>query len=663
MTQKTLSILGAIKKKIENFDRNSKSNAQDLSSEFDYVISNKSSSSSNQIPANNNSNNSQDTNSESKTSTSENHQSITDQKNVKDITSNNLVESSNLNDQITNQTNPDLSLNAVNSLENLDIDYDEIIEEYEDLMNDEEIDGGQTLKIVNDNIDNKDLQPNFTNHQQTNDNSTSIDKDTKNLINQQNDFNFSNELNFEDEKLFLTNQTNTMNNVQRKIKDNDDLNFNIEIPSLGDFADNKSLYSKISSAKTNAKSTKDDTTNIPSVDQTIPNLSLTNEEKSEHLSNESLNLDFDLNFTDHPSEEDHSIESDLNISNSTESLDFSMGFNQQNNIPISTINDNKKTQENTNVNSDLVKKKEMVIDFENELLTQSQANDNLTKQHEEKSDLGSQNNNSDYLKTNDINNNNSSEISSFLNYQDDDLESATAKIFGDVKNYDKIENISTKIDINSKEDITSQNYQNKINLVDNFQSNIDQVDSNNSSQVKSSQLKFEDNSNSIDPNIIVNKNYSDNSHSVSNQKNFFDTNNNSSSTDIFNFNNEISSANKFNTQENYELFTNVNLINQSSNNQNSAVSINENNNPNQYQFNVSKPLIDENVILKTNQEISKLISTKEIINGVSNFMESSYPIEIAVQLMEPKLEQWLNENLGAIVEKIVREEISKIISK
>ena len=662
MTQKTLSILGAIKKKIENLDRNSKSNAQDLSSEFDYVISNKSSSSSNQIPANNNSSNSQDANSESKTSTSENNQSITGQQNVKDITSNNSSETSNLNDQKTNQTNLDSSLNAINSDENLDIDYDEIIEEYEDLINDEDIDGGQTLKIVNDNIDNKDLEPNFTNHQQTNDNSTALDKDPKNLNNQQNDFNFSNELIFEDEKLSLTNQTNTMNNPQRKIKDNEDLNFNIEIPSLGDFADNKSLYSKISSAKNNVKSTKDDATNIPSVDQAIPNLSLTTEEKSEHISNESLNLDFDLNFSDHPNEEDHPIESDLQISNSSDSLDFSMGFNQ-NNIPTSTINDNKKTQENINEDSNLVKKKEMVIDFENELLTQSQANDNLTKQEDEKSDLGNQNNNLDYQKTNDINNINTTDTSSYLTYQDDDLESATAKIFGDVKNYDKIENISTKIDINSKEDITSPNNQNKINPVDNFQSNINQVDSNNSSEVKSNQLKFEDNSNSIDPNNIANKNYLNNSYSVSNQKNFFDVSNNSSSTDIFNFNNEVSSVNNLNTQANYELFTNVNLIDQKSNNQNSAVSINGNNNPSQYQFNVSKPLIDENVILKTNQEISKLISTKEIINGVSNFMESSYPIEIAVQLMEPKLEQWLNENLGAIVEKIVREEISKMISK
>jgi cell pole-organizing protein PopZ len=31
--------------------------------------------------------------------------------------------------------------------------------------------------------------------------------------------------------------------------------------------------------------------------------------------------------------------------------------------------------------------------------------------------------------------------------------------------------------------------------------------------------------------------------------------------------------------------------------------------------------------------------------------------------MEPKLEKWMNENLSSIVEKIVREEISKIIPK
>lgn len=37
--------------------------------------------------------------------------------------------------------------------------------------------------------------------------------------------------------------------------------------------------------------------------------------------------------------------------------------------------------------------------------------------------------------------------------------------------------------------------------------------------------------------------------------------------------------------------------------------------------------------------------------------------ELAVQLMEPKLEKWLNDHLANLVEEIVREEIKKIIPK
>jgi cell pole-organizing protein PopZ len=35
--------------------------------------------------------------------------------------------------------------------------------------------------------------------------------------------------------------------------------------------------------------------------------------------------------------------------------------------------------------------------------------------------------------------------------------------------------------------------------------------------------------------------------------------------------------------------------------------------------------------------------------------------KIAIEAMMPKIEEWLNNNLSELVEKIVREEISKII--
>ena len=67
--------------------------------------------------------------------------------------------------------------------------------------------------------------------------------------------------------------------------------------------------------------------------------------------------------------------------------------------------------------------------------------------------------------------------------------------------------------------------------------------------------------------------------------------------------------------------------------------------------------------MQSSNSIQKLLDAKSMMTGISNFMKTPYPIEIAVQLMEPKLEKWMNENLAQIVEKIVKEEISKIIPK
>jgi cell pole-organizing protein PopZ len=74
-------------------------------------------------------------------------------------------------------------------------------------------------------------------------------------------------------------------------------------------------------------------------------------------------------------------------------------------------------------------------------------------------------------------------------------------------------------------------------------------------------------------------------------------------------------------------------------------------------------LLQDDVIMQSSNSIQKLLDAKSMMTGISNFMKTPYPIEIAVQLMEPKLEKWMNENLAQIVEKIVKEEISKIIPK
>jgi cell pole-organizing protein PopZ len=61
--------------------------------------------------------------------------------------------------------------------------------------------------------------------------------------------------------------------------------------------------------------------------------------------------------------------------------------------------------------------------------------------------------------------------------------------------------------------------------------------------------------------------------------------------------------------------------------------------------------------------IKKLVDAKNVVSGVTSFSKSEAFGDIASQLMEPRLEKWLNENLPALVEKIVREEIKKIIPK
>ncbi|OFW81418.1 MAG: hypothetical protein A2887_03860 [Alphaproteobacteria bacterium RIFCSPLOWO2_01_FULL_40_26] len=74
-------------------------------------------------------------------------------------------------------------------------------------------------------------------------------------------------------------------------------------------------------------------------------------------------------------------------------------------------------------------------------------------------------------------------------------------------------------------------------------------------------------------------------------------------------------------------------------------------------------MISEETAIKTTESIKKLIDAKNVVSGITSFSQSPMLQELAVQLLEPKLERWLNENLTQLVEKIVREEIKKIIPK
>jgi len=83
-------------------------------------------------------------------------------------------------------------------------------------------------------------------------------------------------------------------------------------------------------------------------------------------------------------------------------------------------------------------------------------------------------------------------------------------------------------------------------------------------------------------------------------------------------------------------------------------------------FSTSTPqpkIISEDTLRQTSDSVKKLIDAKNMIGGISTFSQSPMLAELAVQLMEPKLEKWCTENLSQLVEKVVREEIKKLIPK
>jgi hypothetical protein len=78
---------------------------------------------------------------------------------------------------------------------------------------------------------------------------------------------------------------------------------------------------------------------------------------------------------------------------------------------------------------------------------------------------------------------------------------------------------------------------------------------------------------------------------------------------------------------------------------------------------INHNLINEETVFQANESIRRLIDAKQMIKNVGNFAQNEILNKIAITLMEPKLEKWLNENLPQMVEEIVRQEIDKIIPK
>ncbi len=80
---------------------------------------------------------------------------------------------------------------------------------------------------------------------------------------------------------------------------------------------------------------------------------------------------------------------------------------------------------------------------------------------------------------------------------------------------------------------------------------------------------------------------------------------------------------------------------------------------------LDQSLISEETLQQTTSSIKKLIDANNVVHGMKSFSNPNNSAfnELAVQLMEPKLEKWLNEHLSNLVEEIVREEIKKIIPR
>ena len=74
-------------------------------------------------------------------------------------------------------------------------------------------------------------------------------------------------------------------------------------------------------------------------------------------------------------------------------------------------------------------------------------------------------------------------------------------------------------------------------------------------------------------------------------------------------------------------------------------------------------LIREETVFQASNSMKKLMEAKNLVNNIGNFARDETLTKIAVNLMEPKLEKWLNDNLPSLVENIVREEIEKIVPK
>lgn len=738
MTQKTLSILGVIKKKLDNLDLSHKNKNlhEDLTSEFDYEVpakksnvtseisgdsktenSQQSSASNQQNSQNldqnnsansstNSQNQSQDPNqfgfNESGSSKAESSNNNSDKKNngnfdfnlnfAKDeknkevssssIDSNSTIQSNSpieVNKEINNDStkNPisldplvdgskgnDLLANKQNSFDNngleikdkSNIEFENIVEEYEDELSDEDLDGGvSTSSIYNLIVKNSQNAFNYPDEKNPSNSEFNLPQvqssvefnlsqvQSSNQVSNSTDLNlnFSDDLSFADEKLFGNSQANLSETSSSKTSSSEDLG-KISVPNSNEI--NSQISPKNSSENSSEIVAENHLNNsqIP-----IDNLIFPNENQPEK--NDNMKSEMKL-FSRLSSQSNTIQDSNFAISNEqiklAEKLDKPIFENfKSENVINSSINKNNSLQDNQNSNQeiDLEFEKELMGFNENLAENKSDKNDNLFSQNTPTSQLAKDDISINLNQSLNFNQSTNSSQYHFANDHDDHIKQVFST--DNPVNFDNSTIGKSQVNLA----VNKENYQYQSSSTNPSNSNLD----SKLSDVKSSILdqQFDYNHDNLD---------------IASEKIFGQKND---------LNNDFKNTHSFDEDHHFEDNANKNINEQQlnhfeeNNKLDNKITSSQYQSPtqylqqNQYQSSNSRVLLQDDVIMQSSNSIQKLLDAKSMMTGISNFMKTPYPIEIAVQLMEPKLEKWMNENLAQIVEKIVKEEISKIIPK
>jgi len=720
MTEKTLSILGVIKKKLDNLDRNAKTNsAVDLSNEFDYVISAKKSSDTTSSSDINSSKKDQDQQSNDKNKIYEYNlgdlepkvQEANQNSNNNQDNNQESKEPENSANSVTNQAVGDKTKdhNLDIALTNFDEELESIIEEYEDELSDADLDGGSAMNSIF-NITLRQIPKQDDQDSNFADSNHGLDGD----------FNTDNSENKLDE--FGNNDFSLNSNSSSSA--NNEFNFNSDL--------NEAEH-KLFGDSTNfdfAKKTENENNSPPSLDQSFeanqdfqlnnnseiiadPNIEPTKTQDSDPLANMTFEIDHNnqnlasVNSTLQTNNEiDHGNELDFNLNISHDNhLDFSIANpnNHQDNHESKQVMENKEfkqelqnkseefnlenNDQNSLIDENTLKKQQIISDFENDIAPQisnkQDADFNLNQNPNNNSNRmlsalkGSSNNTNNItlvqqgqLLVSDVDNSNNTKNN--FDFELSDHEIADLKIFGNNQNSFVEKNIDHQLTFDVSNSLPSINSADS--ALDDFH-NFNQDNNQFGHSVNQQSLK--DNNDHF-KNSLANNNFHNPAKQIEENNQHLEENIQHPQLDNFiddlhhhpeDFNHSIAS-------DNSAINANIDPVNNPPKNNFSNIiephvedqdeNVNQDilqNSLTDYQPQVSKPLLNEDVIVQSATSVQQLINAKTLMSGINNFMQSPYPLEIAIQLMEPKLEQWLNENLSQIVEKVVRDEIKRIMPK